>query len=371
MSIDGEVTYIHHTNLFAVIQPPPMETSAVASTTASASTTSTSSPPSPPTTTSVAAPPPPPPPSSSAPAPAPAPSSSAAPAPAASPASSSSSASSQSSSSSGSSAAIQGGSQWCMTYSPYTAAGTCKSQSDITADVASIASKGFSAIRIYSTDCHGLPYVGAAAAAHGLKLVLGIYISSTGIGAAEGQISDITTYFAGNYAQVEMVVVGNEAIFNNFCSGAALATFIAQVKSTLRGAGYAGPVTTTEPMDVLNDNLAALCPVIDVVGCNVHPFFNPQTTAAGAGAFVAAALTTLAGYCDGKPDVYNLETGWPHQGDCNGAACPGLQEQIVAVQGIHAAAGGKSAFFSFTDDLWKAEDSLGVEQAWGCGGLFG
>ncbi|KAL8983094.1 MAG: hypothetical protein Q9177_005076, partial [Variospora cf. flavescens] len=43
-------------------------------------------------------------------------------------------------------------SPWCMTYSPYTESGNCKSSSAIASDVASIAAKGFSSIRIYSTD---------------------------------------------------------------------------------------------------------------------------------------------------------------------------------------------------------------------------
>ncbi|KAI4243146.1 MAG: hypothetical protein L6R42_010839, partial [Xanthoria sp. 1 TBL-2021] len=44
------------------------------------------------------------------------------------------------------------GSHWAMTYSPYTPSGDCKSSSDIATDVAAIAAKGFSSLRLYSTD---------------------------------------------------------------------------------------------------------------------------------------------------------------------------------------------------------------------------
>ncbi|MCJ1402492.1 hypothetical protein MMC11_005712 [Xylographa trunciseda] len=245
------------------------------------------------------------------------------------------------------------------------------STSAIATEIASIAAKGFSSVRLYSTDCNGLSAVASAAAIHGLKLVLGIYISDTGIVGAEDQVSDILEHFEGDYSMVEMVVVGNEAIFNNYCSGVELAAFISSVSFALQAAGYTGPVTTTEPMSTLQANAEALCDVLDVVGANIHPFFNSDITAAQAGAFVSASLEELATYCPGDKEVWNLESGWPSAGKANGQAIPGQQEQQVAVAAIMAAAGGKCAMSSFVDDLWKAEGDLGVEQSWGCGHLFG
>ena len=242
--------------------------------------------------------------------------------------------------------------------------------SAIASNVASIAAKGFSSIRLYSTDCNGLSAVTSAAVAYGLKVVLGIYISDAGIADAQDQVNDITSHFEGDYSMVEMVVVGNEAIFNDYCSGAELATFISSVKATLQAAGYTGPVTTTEPMSTLQANTAELCDVLDVVGANIHAFFNSDITAAQAGAFVSSSLEELATYCPADKEVWNLETGWPSAGDANGQAVPGQQEQQVAIAAIVAAAGGKSAISSFTDELWKAEGDLGVEQSWGCGHLF-
>ncbi|MCJ1387450.1 hypothetical protein MMC18_000293 [Xylographa bjoerkii] len=277
---------------------------------------------------------------------------------------------SYSSSSSSSAPPIISGSQWCITYSPYTSTGACMNSSAIASDIASIAAKGFSSIRLYSTDCNSLSAVAAAAAAHGLKLVLGIYISDSGIAGAQDQVSDITSDFEGDYSMVEMVVVGNEAIFNNYCSGAELTSFILSVRSTLREAGYTGPVTTTEPMSTMRANAAELCDILDVVGANIHAFFNSDITAAQAGAFVSSSLEELATYCPGDKEVWNLETGWPSAGDANGHAVPGQQEQQIAIAAIVAAAGGKSAISSFVNDLWKAEGDLGVEQSWGCGHLF-
>ncbi|MCJ1242899.1 hypothetical protein MMC30_000095 [Trapelia coarctata] len=334
---------------------------------AASPSTAPPAPPAPPATstaTAAAAPPPPPPPPASteaAPPPPPA-SSTAAAAPASSP---------HVELQNGSSAPIKSGSQWAMTYSPYTSSGGCKDAGSVASDIASIAAKGFSTVRLYSTDCGGLANVAAAASSHGLSLIIGIYIDNKGIGAAAPQIQDITDHFGANYGMVEMVVVGNEAVFNHFCSAGQLAAFISQVKATLKGAGYNGPVTTTEPMSTLSEITSIICPVIDVVAANIHPFFNSDIEASQAGQFVAKSLQDLAGYCPGKPEVFNLETGWPSQGQPNGNAVPGASQQAKAVKSIVEAAGGKSAVFSFVDDLWKGEGEFGVERSWGCSQLFG
>ena len=286
-------------------------------------------------------------------------------------ASSASTVASSSASPSASSVAGTSGTQWCMTYSPYTSSGTCKDQSSQSADIAEFAAKGFSSVRLYSTDCNGLTYAANAAKALGLKLVLGIFISDSGISAAGGQITDITSWASGDYSAVEMIVVGNEAIFNGYCDAGGLATFISSAKSTFQAAGYTGPVTTTEPMDVLQSDAATLCPVIDVLASNIHAFFNTQVTASEAGTFVASTLEQLAGLCPGdNKAAYNLESGWPSAGDANGAAIPGEAEQATAIAAIRETSAGKTAFFSFENDMWKAPGPLGVEQSWGCAHLF-
>lgn len=259
-----------------------------------------------------------------------------------------------------------GGSQWCMTYSPYTSTGGCKSATAVAADIASIASKGFSSVRLYSTDCSGLQNVGS----DGLKLVLGVFISETGISVAASQIGEITAWANGNYENVEMVVIGNEAVFNGYCTAIALISFLDSARSTLKAAGYSGPVTTTEPINILQQYSSTLCAAMDVASANIHPFFNADVSASSAGDFVAAELRMLATLCPGK-ETYNLETGWPNQGQANGAARPGVAEQKAAVESIKKMVGGKSVFFSFEDDQWKGEGALGVERSWGCGHLFG
>jgi exo-beta-1,3-glucanase (GH17 family) len=307
----------------------------------------------------------------SAPAPAP-PATTYAPAPAptsAAPVSASpSSSSSSSGSGNGGTIGATSGNQWAITYTPYTAQGTCKDQGSVNNDIESIRDRGFSAVRVYSTDCSTLEWVGSACATYNLKMILGVFISDTGCSGAQEQVDTITAWAQWNL--VELIVVGNEAIMNGYASAGELASFVSSAAGEFKNAGYTGQITTTEPLDIWQANTGTLCGVVDVVGCNIHPFFNPNTAASDAGSFVAGQLEIVDGLCSGKTGI-NLETGWPSNGDgCNGAACPGAWEQVTAVSGIISSAGSRSVMFSFENDPWKGAGDFGCEPYWGSIDLF-
>ncbi|RMY47710.1 hypothetical protein D0865_08512 [Hortaea werneckii] len=294
-------------------------------------------------------------------------------APASSSASSwSSSAPSASASSSSDSGSIStNGDKWAMTYTPYAADGSCKDSSTISADISSIASKGFTTVRLYATDCNGPVNIGNACAENGLKMILGIYIDGSGIGAnTDEQVSDLIDWGMGQWEMVEMVVFGNEAVFNGYCSASQLASGLEDARSRFSAAGYTGPVTTTEPLGTIQENAQTICPAVDVIAANIHPFFNTAIFASKAGEFVSSQLEDLADACNGEKEAYNLETGWPSSGLANGLAVPGFSDQKTAIESIMGAAGSKSALFSFENDDWKEPGDLDVEQYWGCANLF-
>jgi exo-beta-1,3-glucanase (GH17 family) len=259
------------------------------------------------------------------------------------------------------------GNHWALTYTPYTTSGACKTVDAVNSDVADIAAKGFKALRIYSTDCSGLQNVGNAAAAHGLKMILGVFIASSDLSDAQQQIQQISQW--AKWSVVDLIVVGNESIQDGYVSGSQLAGLISQAKSAFKAAGYSGPVTTTEPLDSLQANTGALCGVVDVVGANIHPFFNSATVASSAGSFVSSQLDIVDSLCPGKKG-YNLETGWPSAGNCNILACPGPALQHTAINGIISAAGDRSVILSYANDEWKAPGPYDVEQHWGAIQLF-
>jgi exo-beta-1,3-glucanase (GH17 family) len=268
---------------------------------------------------------------------------------------------------SGNAAIAPAGSLWAITYSPYTASGGCKDAGSIASDITDIKSLGFTTVRIYSTDCSGLENVGSVARSVGLKLILGVFIESSGVSGAQPQVSEIVAW--AQWDLVEMIIIGNEALFNNYLSVSDLTGFISSSKSAFSSAGYTGPVTTTEPLDTWIQDGSSLCSSIDVVAANIHAFFNAQTSASQAGAFIESELQILDGICPGKA-TYVVESGWPHAGQPNGAAIPGPTEQATALASIQSTCGSQVVFFTYEDDLWKAPGAFGVEQSWGCADVF-
>ncbi|KAJ5675139.1 uncharacterized protein N7477_005073 [Penicillium maclennaniae] len=266
-----------------------------------------------------------------------------------------------------SSSGLSGAGQLGMTFSPYTSSGACMTQSEVAHNLKTINDKGFNLVRVYSTDCNSLEYIGSACKALGMKMILGVYIESSGTAGAQEQVEAIASW--AQWSMVELIVVGNEAISSGFVTAAQLASFISSAKSSFTSAGYTGHVTTTEPIDIWQQyGASTLCSPVDIVGANIHPFFNSQTTAEKAGEFALSEYKILQKLC-GK-DVLNLETGWPNGGNANGAAVPGVAEQKTAIHAIAQAIGSKSIFFSYADDAWKAPGDFDVEQHWGCASVF-
>lgn len=264
---------------------------------------------------------------------------------------------------------ITNGNKWAMTYTPYTTDGGCKDASSVLSDLAVIKSKGFTTVRMYGTDCSGLSTVGAACAAHGLQLILGVFVKGDGIGAARPQIGEIIEWGSqgSNWGMVTFVVVGNECIHSGACDGPSLAGFIGEMKTALQGAGAGHiPVTTTETVATFVANAATLCPVIDIVGANIQSFFDGKVLAHEAGSFVASQLQQVADACPGKP-TYNLESGWPSGGSDNGASVASPEAQGAAIADIVAKVGKNTVVFSFQDDAWKP---AGIEQHFGCANQF-
>ncbi|KAI2771765.1 CAZyme family GH17 [Penicillium roqueforti] len=263
---------------------------------------------------------------------------------------------------------VLGEGQYGMTYSPYTAAGDCKTKAAVLSDLTTIKSKGFNLVRVYSTDCSGLEYIGEACKSLGINIIMGVYIDGSGVSAAKEQVTEIIAW--AEWSMVELIVVGNEAIQSGYVDAATLASFIESSAASFKAAGYTGLVTTTEPINVWQQyGSATLCSAVDIVGANIHPFFNADVTAAQAGEFTKSEFEELEEICGGK-DVINLETGWPNAGDSNGAAVPGVSEQATAIKSIAASVGSKSIFFSFSDDTWKSAGEFNVEQHWGCSSVF-
>ncbi|KAL4883790.1 glycoside hydrolase superfamily [Aspergillus karnatakaensis] len=260
-----------------------------------------------------------------------------------------------------------------MTFTPYETNGDCMTKSRVLEKVGLIKQKGFTHVRVYGTDCHTLEYVGAAVKQHGLKIILGVHVEAAkgGLDGARSQFSEIVEW--GQWDLVSLIAVGNELVNQGVTDAGSLASFISDAKAAFSAGGYTGEVTTAETMDTWLAYGSALCPVVDILGANLHPFFNPEFTAEEAGTLVSNQIRDLKQVCDGL-SVINLETGWPNAGLANGKAVPGTAEQAAAIKSLVSKVADVSVFFSYEDDSWKSKfassDTYKVETHWGCINLF-
>ncbi|KAF2260190.1 glycoside hydrolase [Lojkania enalia] len=267
------------------------------------------------------------------------------------------------------------GNKWAITYTPYTKEGECKSAEEVKGDIKKISDMGFTTIRSYSTDCGVFENVVPECQKYGLKVIYGIFLEAGGSYGkgpfspyAENQLNEIKDNAPKD--SVAMVIVGNEAIFNGYCTADELASYIDHVREVLQGAGFPKDIaiTTTEPVDIWEQYGKPLCAHIDIFTTQVHPFFTAKISAEEAGDFAKEQLEQAAAVCPeaAAKGKYITEIGWPKQGSANGNAVPGYDEQKTAIKKIMEKVGKESCLFSYQDDLWKAPGAFGVEQSFGC-----
>lgn len=265
------------------------------------------------------------------------------------------------------------GGLWAMTFTPYDhETGECMTADAIDADISSIAAAGFTTLRVYSTDCDTLPHVGEACSKYGVKMIVGIFISeygcSNGSPDVDTQISALKEW--GQWDLVELMAVGNEALYNGYCTAQQLVDLISHVKNELTD--YTGPYTTTDIVGAWEqeDVQSLVCDAIDVVAANIHSYFNADVLPIDAGKFVKSQLEIVEKACGGKPG-YVLECGYPTLGNTNGVNVPSIINQQTAITSIKETLGDKVVFFSMFDDKWKDDGACNCEKHWGVGTLFG
>ncbi|KAJ9229549.1 hypothetical protein DTO207G8_3768 [Paecilomyces variotii] len=258
--------------------------------------------------------------------------------------------------------------RYAIVYGIYTNDSGCKTQDTINQEIADIAKKGFSAVRVYSTDCNTLQYVGQAARQNALKMITGVYIASSDLSSAYDQLNDLISW--GEWDLVDAIVLGNEAIQGGAIDASGLSGFVQAGKAELVKAGYTGMVTLAETLNVWQQYASTLCEVVDQPVVNSYAYFNGAISALGAGSFVKSELDELNALCPGKSDGWVGESGWPSQGDSLGAAIANTVEQSIAILAIETTIGHKVAFFEYANEAWKPAGSLGVEKFWGCFDVF-
>lgn len=246
-----------------------------------------------------------------------------------------------------------------LAYSPYNDDGTCKTRSQVFADINSL--KDFSVIRSYGTSCDQVHNIMDAARPLGIKVVLGIY----DIFQSDAAIGVLIRSVNGNWNMVESVSIGNEHVQNGQIGASAMADKLNSARYTLRAAGFNGPVVTIDTFDAVIRN-PVLCQTSDYAAVNIHPWFDWNTAAKDAGAFLANQINRVAIACPGK-NVRVTETGWPYRGDTHGKAVASRANQEIALHEMYRVTGNLGIFLGPFDDGWKSDNggTFGSEKFWG------
>ncbi|KIL94444.1 hypothetical protein FAVG1_03008 [Fusarium avenaceum] len=254
-----------------------------------------------------------------------------------------------------------------VSYAPFRADHQCKTKDEIMHDMARLA-EDYSLLRIYGTECDQVANVYSCAKSHGMKVFLGIW----DIDDVQAEAQKIIDGIAGDWSIVDTISVGNELVNQNIASPAKVIAALKQARALLRGAGYQGPVVTVDTFVAANAN-PELCTESDYCAVNAHAFFDPNTSAEEAGKWLSDTVEGLRSKIPGNKRIVVCETGWPTQGNANGKAVPGMDQQKAALGSIQEAFADHLEdliLFSAFDDLWKKAEAATfmAEQHWGIGG---
>ncbi|KAF8957212.1 glycoside hydrolase superfamily [Flammula alnicola] len=256
---------------------------------------------------------------------------------------------------------------------------TCRTQAQWNQLATDAKSQGFGAIRILAFDCNALDLASSAAAAAGIKVLAGIYISGTVAAGATQINNDVQTfraayqkYGSGRYIGL---TIGNEV--ND--TPANIMQKVYDVRGYLASIGVKIPVSTVHTWVMIRDN-PTLCGA-DFVGANAQQvsipclnahiqliflflsaFYDGGRTSSQAGDFVFnTAVPSLKQKCPGKK-VYITESGWPSRGPKFGtSAVASIADETNAIRSLNCAARGDTSVsvfaFEYDDQLWKSNDN--------------
>jgi exo-beta-1,3-glucanase (GH17 family) len=228
----------------------------------------------------------------------------------------------------------------------------------------------FNAVRIYGVDCSQVATSLQLAKKYNKKVFLGAFYLD---GQLAGDLQSMIAQVNGEWGLVDTIGIGNEDVNKGSASVGQVLDAISLARSTLNGAGYKGPIVHVDTQNAILAN-PELCShrAGDYIAANIHAFFNPNTPASQAGEFVAGQVDALrrCGSTSWKRRdvrVRVTETGWPTDGNANGAAVPSKANQQAAIASIKRALGKDVVLFSAFNNYWmrNSAGTFNTEHFWG------
>ena len=252
----------------------------------------------------------------------------------------------------------------CASYTPFTrdqsplVPGFYISREQIDRDF-SLLKRYFGCVRTYSV--LGLERVPEVARAHGLKVMLGAWVSSDPV--QTRQELDTLVRLAAEHADVvTSVIVGNEVLLRREQTGDQMVQLIREVKARV-----AQPVTYADVW-VFWLQHPQVAPEVDFVTIHLLPYWEDVPMGIDqALAHVAEVHQQMAARYPGKP-IFVGETGWPSEGRQRETAIPSRENEARFIRGfVHMAeerGWGYNLIEAF-DQPWKRLHEGVVGGYWG------
>jgi exo-beta-1,3-glucanase (GH17 family) len=229
-------------------------------------------------------------------------------------------------------------------------------------------------VRVYGADC-GEPGIALQLAKkYNKKVFMGVYWLDNRLSSEVQAIINEVESSGSGWDRIDTISIGNEDVHRREKTPGQIYDAVFTAKNQLRAAGYTGPVVHVDSQEAILAN-PDLCGerAGDYIAANVHPFFNAQTSADQAGDFVQKQIDLLkqcgaaSHYRHSERRVRVTETGWPKNGDANGAAIPSKANQNVALDSIKSKIANDVIIFSAFNNYWMRDDSttFNTEHYWG------
>ncbi|MCK5707710.1 MAG: hypothetical protein KAI43_08655 [Candidatus Aureabacteria bacterium] len=218
-------------------------------------------------------------------------------------------------------------------------------------------------IRIYSVD-HGHEEILKCAADAGIEVVTGAWLTHNEKNNHE-QIENLVR-IANTYNNIPFIVVGNEGIFRfgkGWPEGYAKGVVIEHIKRIKQQVDC--PVTTSEPWSIWRDN-PDLVHAVDFIFLNIHPYWEEIDIDKAIDHTFNKFMEIKNKYKFKK--IIISETGWPSDGDANGASVASIENQKKFLEGfLELAKKEKIDFFFFSafDEEYKVKEPNRVGPHWG------
>ncbi|MCJ1249439.1 hypothetical protein MMC30_006663 [Trapelia coarctata] len=248
-----------------------------------------------------------------------------------------------------------------IAYSPYNNDGTCKGLSQVTTDLASMAS--YQVIRLYEPACNQIANVIAATKGKNVQIIAGVLGLDNGQyspSLLQKQVDDLISQVNGNWGVINTVNIGNELVNAGKTSTSEVVSRVNQYRQELRSKGYNGPVVTVDTMVAMRSNIE-LCTASDYCAINCHAFYDGNVLPDGAGKFVLDFVQQISSLAGGKTTVVT-ESGWPSQGPSIGKAVASPENQKAAVASLKTTFSNNLVLYNAYNNLWFSDPSL---QYWG------